>query len=172
MSISRRAAVLFLFSVVSLCVTLAVHSRSSLPHSQQRDLPTTRHATDAFDVKVTPLQPAFKTDDNSLGRMSLDKQYHGDLEATAQGEMLTASTPIKGSAAYVAVECVSGRLHGRTGAFLLQHSGTMSHGEFHLNVTVVPDSGTGQLAGLSGAMNIIITDGKHSYEFSYTLPGT
>jgi hypothetical protein len=130
----------------------------------------TQHATGPFEVKVTPLEPAFKFDDNSLGRLSIDKQYHGDLEATGKGEMLTANSPVKGSGAYVAVERVSGSLQGRSGTFLLQHSGTMAHGSFQLNVTVVPDSGTGQLAGLSGSRNIIIMDGKHSYDFAYSLP--
>jgi len=130
----------------------------------------TQHATGPFEVKVTPLDPAFKTDDNSLGRMSIDKQFDGDLEATAKGEMLTGATAVKGSGAYVAMERVSGTLHGRTGTFLLQHSGTMSHGTFQLNITVVPDSGTSQLLGLTGKMNIIITDGKHSYDFEYVLP--
>jgi len=130
----------------------------------------TAHASGPFDVKITPLDPAFKTDDNSLGRMSIDKQYHGDLDATARGEMLTGATPVKGSAVYVAVERVSGTLHGRTGTFLLQHSGLMTQGTPHLSITVVPDSGTGQLIGLTGTMNVIIADGKHSYEFSYSLP--
>jgi len=132
----------------------------------------TQHATGPFEVKTTPLDPAFKFDDNSLGRLSLDKQFHGDLEATSKGEMLTASSPVKGSGAYVAIERVSGTLHGRSGTFILQHSGTMAHGAFQLDIKVVPDSGTGQLEGLIGSMNIIIKDGKHSYDFTYTLPAT
>lgn len=129
----------------------------------------TQHATGPFEVKTTPLDPAFKTDDNSLGRLSLEKQFHGDLEATSKGEMLSAGSPVKGSGAYVAIECVSGTLHGRPGTFILHHSGTMSHGAFQLDVKVVPDSGTSQLQGLTGSMNIIIKDGKHSYDFAYTL---
>lgn len=132
----------------------------------------TQHATGPFEVKVTPLDPAFKFDDNSLGRMSLDKQFHGDLEATSKGEMLTAATSVKGSAAYVAIERVSGTLHGRTGTFMLYHSATMSHGAYQLNVNVVPDSGTGQLQGLTGTMSILIKDGQHSYDFTYNLPVT
>ena len=130
----------------------------------------TQHATGPFEVKTTPLEPAFKFDDNSLGRLSLDKQFHGDFEASSKGEMLTAGNPAKGSGGYVAMERVSGTLHGRSGTFVLQHSGTMQNGAFHLNITVVPDSGTGQLTGLTGSMNIIIKDGKHSYDFTYTLP--
>ena len=103
-----------------------------------------QHATGSFDVKLAPLDPAFKFDDNPLGRMSIDKQYHGDLEATSNGEMLTAGTPAKGSGGYVAMERVSGSLHGRTGTFALQHSGTMQNGAFRVEVKVVPGSGTGQ----------------------------
>lgn len=110
--------------------------------------------------------------DATLGRMSIDKQFHGDLEATSEGEMLTAVTEVKGSAGYVAVERVSGTLHGRTGSFVLQHSGTMNRGVPELTVTVVPDSGTGQLVGLAGKMAIQITDGKHLYDFEYTLAET
>jgi hypothetical protein len=101
--------------------------------------------------------------------MSIDKQFHGDLEATSRGEMLTAGTDVPGSAGYVAMERVTGRLHGRSGAFLLQHSGTMTRGAPQLAITVVPDSGTGELAGLGGRMAITITDGRHSYDFDYTL---
>jgi hypothetical protein len=132
----------------------------------------TQHATGPFEVRITPLDPAFKTDDNSLGRMSIDKQFHGDLEATSKGEMLTAGTSVKGSAGYVAIERVSGTLNGHTGTFILQHNATMTRGTPQLNIIVVPDSGTGQLEGLAGTMNIIIKDGKHSYDFAYTLPNS
>src|SRR5205814_8259316 len=113
----------------------------------------------AMDDKGDPL----------LGRMSLDKQFHGDLEAVSKGEMLSAGTNVKGSAGYVAIERVSGTLHGRRGSFVLQHSGTMTRGEPQLTITVVSDSGTGQLQALTGKMNIKIVDGKHSYDFEYTL---
>jgi hypothetical protein len=99
----------------------------------------------------------------------IDKQFHGDLDATSKGQMLAAGTGVKGSAGYVAIERVSGKLHGRSGTFVLQHSGTMTRGTPQLSVTVVPDSGTGELIGLSGKMAIIITDGKHSYDFEYLL---
>ena len=125
-------------------------------------------ASGTFEVKVSPQVMDDKTD-ASLGRMSLDKQFHGDLEATSKGEMLSATTSVKGSAGYVAIERVSGKLHGRSGSFVLQHSGTMTRGEPQLTITVVPDSGTGQLTGLVGKMNINIVDGKHFYDFEYTL---
>jgi hypothetical protein len=129
----------------------------------------TAHATGPFDVKVTPQDD--NSDDQLLNRMLLDKQYHGDLEAIGKGQMLTAGTSVKGSGAYVAIEKVSGTLKGRTGTFILQHSGTMTQNAPQLTITVVPDSGTGQLEGIAGHMTIIITaDGKHSYDFEYTLP--
>jgi hypothetical protein len=127
----------------------------------------TVHAAGSFEVKLTP-QPA----DGALGRMSIDKQFHGDLEGTSQGQMLAAGTSVKGSAGYVALEQVTGALHGRAGTFILQHSGTMTRGTPQLSVTVVPDSGTGELAGLTGKMDIQIAAGKHSYAFEYTLDET
>jgi hypothetical protein len=104
--------------------------------------------------------------------MSLDKQFHGDLEATSKGEMIATQTDVKGSAGYVAMERVTGTLAGRKGSFVLQHSATMNRGVPELSITVVPDSGTDELTGLTGKMNIIIiiAAGKHSYEFDYALP--
>lgn len=131
------------------------------------------HATGPFDVKVTAQAPEDKVGDPSIGRMAVDKQLHGDLEATSKGQMLAAMTDVKGSAGYVAIERVTGTLHTpngpRTGSFALQHSGTMTRGAPQLSVTVIPDSGTGQLAGLAGKMTINVVDGKHSYDFDYTL---
>ena len=128
------------------------------------------HAAGPFEVKLTPLDPAFKADDNSIGRYSLDKQFHGALEATSKGEMLSGMGTVKGSGGYVAIERVTGTLDGRAGTFILQHNGTMQNGVYHLNVLVVPDSGTTQLTGLQGTMEIIIKDGHHSYDLTYTLP--
>jgi len=101
--------------------------------------------------------------------MSIDKQFHGDLEGTSKGQMLAVSSEVKGSAGYVAMERITATLQGRRGSFALQHSGTMTRGTPQLTVTVVPDSGTDQLVGLSGKMKINIVDGKHFYEFDYTL---
>lgn len=120
-------------------------------------------------MKLTPQEPGDKAADTALGRMSIDKQFHGDLEGASKGEMLTAGTSVKGSAGYVAIERVSGTLGGRTGTFVLQHSGAMTRGVPQLTITVVPDSGTGQLEGLTGKMAIAIANGKHSYDFEYTL---
>lgn len=131
----------------------------------------TSHATGTFEVKLTP--QAAEDGDAGLGRMAIDKQFHGDLEGTSRGFMLSsAATVVKGSGGYVAMERVTGTLKGRAGSFVLQHSGTMTRGAPQLSVTVVPDSGTGQLAGLAGTMTIKIDAGKHSYEFEYTLPET
>ncbi|MGI8766717.1 MAG: DUF3224 domain-containing protein [Gemmatimonadaceae bacterium] len=129
----------------------------------------TIHATGTFEVQLEPLT-AYNTDDATLARMSIDKQFQGDLEATSKGEMLSAGTSVKGSAGYVAIERVTGALNGRRGTFVFQHSGTMTRGAPMLNVSVVPDSGTGELTGLMGTLVINIADGKHSYEFDYTLP--
>ena len=131
----------------------------------------TKRASGPFDVKLTPMAPEAGAVEAAPGRMGLDKRYHGDLEATSQGQMLAVRTPVEGSAGYVAMERVSGTLHGRSGTFALQHSGTMTRGAPQLSVTVVPDSGTGELTGLSGSMNILIeAGGKHTYDFQYTLP--
>ena len=129
----------------------------------------TTHASRTFAVKMTPQAP----DEGAVvGRFLLDKQFHGDLEGTSKGEMLAISTAVPGSAGYVAMELVTGTLNGRTGTFALQHTGTMTRGTPELSVNVVPDSATGQLAGLSGKLDIRITDGKHSYEFDYDIAPT
>ncbi|HYX25447.1 MAG TPA: DUF3224 domain-containing protein [Thermoanaerobaculia bacterium] len=123
-------------------------------------------ASGTFEVKLTPqAQDAGAP----VGRMAIEKQLHGDLEATSKGEMLAVSTSVKGSAGYVAMEQVRGTLQGRSGTFALQHTGTMTRGTPELSITVVPDSGTDQLVGLSGRMTIQIADGKHSYDFEYML---
>jgi hypothetical protein len=127
----------------------------------------TQIASGTFEVQLKPQVDGGEV--SSLGRMTIDKQFHGDLEATSRGQMLTAGTAVKGSAGYVAIEQVSGALHGRKGTFVLQHSGTMTRGAPQLTISVVPDSGTDQLAGISGTLTIKIADGKHSYHFEYSL---
>lgn len=131
----------------------------------------TKHASGTFEVKLTPQKPDSKeADASNLGRMSIGKQFHGEMEGTSSGEMLSAMGEVKGSAGYVAMERVTATLYGRKGTFVFQHSGTMTRGTPQLSVTVVPDSATGELAGLAGALSIRIEDGKHFYEFEYTLP--
>ena len=124
-------------------------------------------ASGTFDVKLNP-QPA--TGDWGLGRLSIDKQFYGDLSATSTGEMLSAMTGVDGSAAYVALERVSGTLHGRHGGFTLQHTGVMNRGAAGLTVAVVPDSGSDELAGMAGTLNIVIDGDAHGYKLTYTLP--
>lgn len=122
-----------------------------------------------FEVKLLPQATDEQAGGTALGRLSLDKQFSGDLVATSKGEMLSAMTATRGSAGYVAIERVTGSLQGRAGSFVLQHSGSMTRGAGTLLVTVVPDSGTGELAGLSGHMSIIAEGGRHDYEFNYVL---
>ena len=159
---------------ICLCLGLAAYGHAqnqpAVPAAPAREKVVTSHASGTFDVKLTP-QAAEGGADAGLGRMSIEKQFHGDLEGSSKGFMLSsAATIVKGSGGYVAMERVTGTLKGRTGSFVLQHSGTMTRGTPHLSVAVVPDSGTGQLAGLTGTMTIKIDNENHSYNFEYTLP--
>lgn len=149
-------------AVMLTALTLHAHSNTTKATMIHR-------AAGTFDVKLAPLAWDEKPTDGLLGRMKIDKQFHGDLEGTSKGEMLTAATATKGSAGYVAIEKVTGKLNGKSGSFVLQHSGAMTRGTPQLTVTVVPDSGTGELAGLSGKMTIKIEDKKHLYELEYTM---
>jgi hypothetical protein len=125
----------------------------------------------SFDVKLTPQQSGDKNADAVVGIMSIAKQFHGELEAASHGHMLAIGTEVKGSAGYVAMERVTGSLQGRAGSFALQHSGTMNRGAPTLLVSVVPDSGTGALVGISGRLAIRIEEGgKHFYDFDFELP--
>ena len=133
----------------------------------------TTTAKGAFTVKMSPQAWSEGSVDHSLGRFLLDKQYQGDLEATSQGQMLSAGSGAQGSSgAYVAIEKVTGTLQGRKGSFVLYHTGIMNRGVPDLTITVAPDSGTGDLTGVSGDLTIQIADGKHSYEFAYSLATT
>jgi hypothetical protein len=125
------------------------------------------HARGTFDVKIQPLSsPATE----GVTRFSIDKAIHGDLEATTKGEMYSAGDPRAGAAGYVAIEAVTGRLTGKSGGFVLQHFATMDVRGREMTVKVAPGSGTGELTGITGTFNIIITDGKHSYDLDYELP--
>jgi hypothetical protein len=128
----------------------------------------TRTASGTFDVQLAP-QPVDAGGPAAIGRMTIAKRFHGDLDGTSAGQMVAMMTRVEGSAGYVAMEEVSGTLHGRAGTFVLQHSGTMNRGVAALVVSVVPDSGTGELAGISGSMTIIIAGREHRYEFRYIL---
>jgi hypothetical protein len=130
-----------------------------------------KRATGSFEVSLQPLSNTEVAADAMLGRMLLTKKFTGDLRASARGQMLSAMTTVKGSAGYVAIDQVSGELDGRKGSFVLQHSGAMNRGVQSLTIMVVPDSGTGELAGLSGTLSIHIIDGKHFYDFIYSISG-
>ena len=119
-----------------------------------------------FTVDVHPLTPAPA---EGLARFSIDKQIHGDLEATSKGEMFSGGDPQQGAAGYVAMEVVTGTLKGKKGSFALQHAATMDQSGSKMSVIIVPGSGTGELKGIAGTFNIKITDGKHTYDLEYTL---
>jgi hypothetical protein len=152
------------FSLLALAAALLINSLPARPQGTM-----THRAAGMFDVKLTAQSNDDVGDGAAMGRMAIEKRYHGDLDAAGKGEMLTGMTAVKGSAGYVAMERVSGTLQGRNGSFLIQHGGTMTRGTPNLAITVVPDSGTGQLAGIAGRMAITIAEGKHSYDFEYTL---
>jgi hypothetical protein len=156
-------------AIVLLAATLlSAGSLSAQTPTIAKEALVTR-ASGTFEVKLNPVPTAHDHAGAPLARFALDKQFQGDLLATSKGEMLTGGSEVKNSAGYVAIERVSGTLHGKSGSFILQHSGTMNRGAPSLVITVVPDSGTGELAGISGTMTIIIEGGKHSYTFGYTL---
>ncbi|HEU4374425.1 MAG TPA: DUF3224 domain-containing protein [Telluria sp.] len=127
----------------------------------------TSRATGSLIVTMTPAAPTERSGRTTLGRMLLDKQYDGDLVATGKGEMLTAVTDTQGAASYVAIEHVTGALNGRAGSFVLHHLGTMVGGVDQLEMAIVAESGTGELAGISGKFTIRVVDGKHLFELDY-----
>ena len=142
-------------------------------HASTPAAPFTHRAVGTFEVKLLPQAGEANFNQAAPSRMTIDKKFQGELTATSEGQMLAARTAVNGSAGYVAMERVTGTLKGPTttltGSFILQHTGTMNRGAPTLSVTVVPDSGTDQLVGLVGKMNIIIAGGKHSYEFDYSI---
>ncbi len=124
------------------------------------------HANGTFEIQFVPQ----KDSEAEFGRMIMHKQFHGGLEGTSNGQMLSVRTAVEGSAGYVAMERFTGMLDGRSGSFVLQHSGTMARGTAHLNLSILPDSGTGALTGLSGTMKIEQASGRHTYSFDYEIP--
>ena len=155
------------FVVLATLLAHSTNSQQSPANAKGTSVSATAKGT--FEVKTTP-QPAAEGDDSGIARILLDKHFHGDLEAASKGQMITTGGTVKGSAVYVAIEKVTGTLAGKKGSFALYHQGIMNRGVPSLTVTVVPDSGTDQLTGLTGSMNIIIASGAHSYEFNYSLP--
>lgn len=171
-SIAARATGLSLLAAMCLGFGLSAPLQAQTPSTATtapRKTAMTQRAAGTFEVKLQQLAVNDKFEGDTRGRMSIDKEFKGDLEATTKGEMLMAGTAVKGSAGYVAMETVTGKLHGKSGTFVLMHQGIMNRGAPTLSVTVVPDSGTGELVGLAGKLNIIIEGGKHSYEFDYTI---
>lgn len=155
-----------------LCFGYAPFTQTQSPRSNDtnKESRVNGHASGSFEIRMVR-QPITEEEAKTISvRMTSDKQFRGDLEGTSTGEMLGVYTAVKDSAGYVAIERVSGKLKGRTGTFILQHSSTMAHGTQQQGIIVVPDSGTDQLVGLMGSMIIKIIDGKHFYEFDYTLP--
>lgn len=129
-----------------------------------------RHANGTFEITMSPQPAQDGVGDLSVGRMAIHKQFHGDLEGTGNGQMLAVGTPVDGSAGYVAMERVSGIVHGRQGSFALQHTGTLTRGTPQLSVTIVPDSGTDGLSGIAGRLDITVANGVHAYHLEYSLP--
>jgi hypothetical protein len=163
--------------VAAACLSIAplatarAQARPPARTSAAKETDVTHHARGTFEVKLAPQTDEGVAPEELLARLTIDKRFQGDLEATSKGQMLSASTAVKGSAGYVAIERVTGTLAGRRGSFVLQHSGTMTRGAPQLVISVVPDSGTDALEGIAGTMTIEIADGKHSYDFAYTLGG-
>jgi hypothetical protein len=152
-----------------LATFAAAQKNSSVRKTNQKEKIVSKIAKGTFEVKVTPLAAEENVGDPMIGRLALEKQFSGALSGTSKGQMLGIGTDIKDSGGYVAAERFTGTLDGKKGSFSLQHSGTMQAGKFVLNVIVVPDSGTGELTGITGKMNILIKDGKHLYEFEYSF---
>lgn len=149
-------------------VLLPASAQNKTPLPQEKTVKG--HATGSFDVNLNP--PKFEDGDTTVSRIPFSKQFHGDMTGSSVGQMLAAGSPVQGMGGYVAMEKVNVTLAGRIGMFVLQHTGTMDHGKVEMSVKVVPDSGTGELAGISGTFNIRTEDGgrKHFYDFDYTLP--
>jgi Protein of unknown function (DUF3224) len=156
--------------VICVCVALrsAAFVHTPAPDRAQKEAAMATHASGSFDVKVLPQTATDFETAAGLSRSTIDKEIHGGLEGTSKGEMLAAS--VKDAGAYVALEFVTGTLNGRSGTFILQHSASRTSTSQQLLITVVPESGTGQLTGLAGKFNIKIEDKKHFYEFEYSLP--
>src|SRR5262245_13724837 len=153
-----------------LCAPLASWPAAAEPTTVHEGAGMSNQAKGSFEVRITPLSEDEKVPGLAVGRLAFDKQFRGDFEGTSKGEMMTSETSVKDSGGYVAVEQVSGTLRGRRGSFALLHQATMRQGgDLGLSIIVVPDSGTEELAGLTGTMTIIIKDGRHFYQFDYAL---
>lgn len=167
------ASNLLLGSCLTICLGTAAAAQTQKPEvrSEEKVKVMKDTAKGTFDVKVMPLAAEENVGDATIGRLSLAKTFSGDLVGTGKGQMLgSQSEAVAGSGGYVAMERFTGTLKGKKGSFTLQHIGTMQGGKFDLKVMVVPDSGTGELTGISGTFKIVIEDNRHLYEFEYSLP--
>jgi hypothetical protein len=151
---------------------LTAQFRAVSTSARPAESPVTLHARGTFEVQVVPVPVDAYTDATTLGRMTIDKQFSGDLVGIGKGQMITGMGTAKGSAAYSAIERVTGTMHGRQGSFLMQHTGIMTRGEQSLVITIIPDSGTDGLTGISGAFHLTIEGKVHKYDIEYTLPDT
>lgn len=168
---TRRTASLALALAAAL-LTGAAPADGRIPHpAPLPETPVTARAVGTFQVKITPLAPEPGQESIGLGRFRLDKTFAGDLAGTGQGQMLGSMDEADNSGAYVALERVTGTLHGRSGSFMLHHSGVMVRGASTLRIEVVPGTGTGELAGIAGTFSLEMRDGAHHYVLDYTLPG-
>lgn len=158
--------------LLSACATATGREPTATDHPPQTKDSTamTRHATGTFDVKLVPFPADADRGDSPIGRMSNDKQFHGDIDGSSRGQMLMLGTAVQGSAAYVSIEVVTGKVHGRSGSFALHHDGVMNRGVGQLAIGIVPDSGTDQLQGIAGTFAITIEKGVHHYDLDYSLP--
>ncbi len=164
----HRCIAMTVIGGAALCLAIGF-GHAAQAQSEGKETAMTEEASGSFEVQLSPQALHHDPGEAKLGRMSIDKKFSGDLEGTSQGEMLSAMTGVQGSAGYVAIELVTGTLHGKSGSFVLQHSSTMERGAPEQNVTVVPDSGTGELEGLAGRMTIDVGGGAHTYTFEYML---
>lgn len=160
------------FALVAACLLASqtAGAADAAPATPNAPTTMTQTAKGTFEVQLAGAPAAEGTEAAKIGRMSIRKQFHGDMEGTSLGEMLAVRTSVAESAGYVAMERVEAKLAGKTGSFAFMHLGEMNRGQQHLTVQVIPDSATGDLVGLSGSLTIDIKDGKHFYVFSYQLP--
>ena len=165
----RTLGAVWLIASLGVADPAAAQTEAPAQDPAPEETPTMSRAQGTFDVELTPLETAAGVPEAPIDRMSIDKQFHGDLEGVSRGEMLAHRTSTQGSAGYVAIERVSGTLKGRRGSFVLQHFGILNRGAAGQTISVVPDSGTDELIGLTGEMRIQLDGGQHSYEFDFQL---
>lgn len=175
-SSNMRTATGLGMGLLAMLLSTGGPARADAPSGSAPSLPSSRlvtmHARGTFEVQITPMPVDGYTDAATLGRMTIDKQFSGDLAGTGKGQMLTGMGQVKGSAAYSAIERFTGTVAGKQGTFVMQHTGVVTRGAQSLLIAIVPDSGTGELAGIGGTLAITITGKQHAYDLEYTLPAS